>query len=226
MCGRYTLKSKGIDVQRELRLDHEPVLEARYNIAPTQAAPVVLDSAPRQLVTARWGFTPRWARDVNEGAKHINARAESLADRRLFQDALLHTRCLVPCDGFYEWRHHGKQSTPLFVHAPSHPIQTMAGLWTTWRSPEGLEVVTFSIVTTAADAFMSRLHTRMPLFVAPGDRDAWLAPGLKPRELETLLHRANVAPLNAYEVSAHVNHVAVDDARCLEPAAAVQLDLL
>lgn len=113
MCGRYTLKSKGVDLQRELHLEHEPVLEPRFNIAPTQAAPIVLDAAPRQLVTARWGFTPRWAKDVNEGARHINARAESLAERRMFQDALLHARCLVPCDGFYEWRHHGKQSTPM-----------------------------------------------------------------------------------------------------------------
>lgn len=226
MCGRYTLKAKGVDLQRELHLDHEPVLEARYNIAPTQAAPIVLDANPRQLVTARWGFTPRWSTDVNEGAKHINARAESLSERRMFQDAFLHQRCLVPCDGFYEWRHHGKQSTPLYVHAPSHPLQTMAGLWTTWRSPEGLEVVTFSIVTTAADAFMSRIHTRMPLFVAPGDRSTWLAPAARPRELETLLHRANATPFAAFEVASHVNHVAIDDARCLEPAAAVQLDLL
>ena len=80
MCGRYTLKSKGIDLQRELNLDREPVVEARFNIAPTQAAPVVLDTNPRELVLARWGFTPRWAKDVHEGAKHINARAESLAE--------------------------------------------------------------------------------------------------------------------------------------------------
>ena len=152
MCGRYTLKSRGVDLQRELHLDHEPVLETRFNIAPTQAAPVVLDSNQRELVMARWGFTPQWSKDVNEGAKHINARAESLTEKRMFSEALKHARCLVPCDGFYEWKHHGRQATPLFIHAPEHPIQTMAGLWTTWRSPDGVKVATFSIITRPADA--------------------------------------------------------------------------
>ncbi len=226
MCGRYTLKSKGIDLQRELNLEREPVIEERFNIAPTQAAPVVLDTNPRELVLARWGFTPRWAKDVHEGAKHINARAESLAEKRMFTDALAHARCVVPCDGFYEWKHHGKQSQPLYVHAPSHPIQTMAGVWTTWRSADGIEVATFSIITTAADAFMSRIHSRMPVFVSPGDRARWLSTGTSSRDVQTLLQKRVETPLAAFEVSQAVNHVAIDDARCLEPAATVQLELL
>lgn len=226
MCGRYTLKSKGVDLQRELHLDHEPVLEARFNIAPTQAAPVVLDSNQRELVMARWGFTPQWSKDVNEGAKHINARAESLTEKRMFSEALKHARCLVPCDGFYEWKHHGKQATPLFIHAPEHPIQTMAGLWTTWRSPDGITVVTFTIITAPADAMMSSIHSRMPLFIAPDARDAWLSTSTTADDLRHLLHRGADASFTAYEVGSHVNHVAVDDARCLEPAKAVQLDLL
>jgi len=226
MCGRYTLKAKGVDLQRELHLDHEPVLEPRYNIAPTQAAPVQLDQNPRELVMARWGFTPQWAKDFHEGAKHINARAESLAEKRMFSSALAHARCLVPCDGFYEWRHNGKQATPLFIHAPEHPIQTMGGVWTAWRSPEGLEVVTFSIITTPADAMISRIHTRMPLFVAPGAREAWLSSSTSAAEVQALLHRGADASFTAFEVGTHVNHVAFDDPRCLEPAKAVQLELL
>ncbi|MDX2010463.1 MAG: SOS response-associated peptidase [Myxococcaceae bacterium] len=226
MCGRYTLKAKGIDLQRELRLDHEPVLEPRYNLAPTQGAPVVLDTSPRELVIARWGFTPAWSRDVKDGARHINARAESLGEKRLFKDALAHRRCLVPCDGFYEWQHHGKQSTPHYVTSPEQPLLTMAGLWTPWRSPDGLEVVTFTIVTTAADAFMSRLHTRMPLFVPRDAREAWLATTTSTATISALLHGAPPPHLTAWAVGAHVNHVAFDDPRCLEKAAAVQLDLL
>lgn len=226
MCGRYTLKSKGVDLQRELNLDHEPVVEERFNIAPTQAAPIVLDTNPRELVLARWGFTPRWAKDVHEGAKHINARAESLAEKRMFTDALAHARCLVPCDGFYEWKHHGKQAQPLYVHAPSHPIQTMAGVWTTWRSPDGIEVATFSIITTAADAFMSRIHSRMPVFVSPEDRAQWLSTETSSRDVQALLQKRVETQLAAFEVSPAVNHVAIDDARCLEPATTVQLELL
>jgi putative SOS response-associated peptidase YedK len=226
MCGRYTLKSKGVDLQRELHLSNEPVLEARYNIAPTQAAPIVLDSNRRELVTARWGFLPRWAKDVHEGAKHINARAESLAEKRLFSEALKHSRCLVPCDGFYEWKHHGKQSTPLFIHAPENPIQTMGGLWTRWLSAQGVEVLTFSIITTAADTMMARIHSRMPLFVAPGAREAWLSASTTQGELQQLLHGGADTSFTAFEVSSYVNHAGLDDARCLEPAKAVQLDLL
>jgi putative SOS response-associated peptidase YedK len=226
MCGRYTLKTKGIDLQRELNLEREPVLEPRFNIAPTQAAPIVLDRAPRELVLARWGFTPRWSRDVNEGAKHINARAESLAEKRMFHDALAHARCLVPCDGFYEWKHAGRQAQPMFIHAPAHPLQTMAGLWTTWRSVDGLEVVTFSIVTTAADAFMSRLHTRMPVFVAPDAREAWLSTTTTPAEVQRLLEAKADVSFTAFEVGPEVNHVSIDDERCVAPAKIVQLDLL
>jgi putative SOS response-associated peptidase YedK len=221
MCGRYTLKAKGIDLQRELRLDHEPVLEPRYNIAPTQGAPVLLDRTPRELVIARWGFTPSWSKDVAD-----DARAESLTEKRLFKDALAQRRCLVPCDGFYEWQHHGRQSTPHYVTSPEQPVLTMAGLWTPWRSPEGLEVVTFSIITTAADAFMSRLHTRMPRFVPRDARDTWLSHDTALPDVSTLLHGAHPPHLAAWAVGAHVNQVAFDDPRCLEKAAAVQLDLL
>lgn len=226
MCGRYTLKAKGVDLQRELHLDHEPVLEARYNIAPTQAAPVVLDTNPRELVLARWGFTPRWARDVNEGAKHINARAESVAEKKMFADALSHARCLVPCDGFYEWKHHGKQATPIYLHTPDHPIQTMAGLWTTWRSPAGLQVVTFSIITTVADETVGRIHTRMPLFLAPDARASWLSSSTTKAQLEALLRGGADVTFTALEVGPHVNKASVDDPSCIEPAKAVQLDLL
>jgi putative SOS response-associated peptidase YedK len=225
MCGRYTLKAKGVDLQRELNLDHEPVLEPRFNIAPTQAAPIILDTNPRELVLARWGFAPQWLKNVNEGAKHINARAESIYERPTFKGAIAHARCLVPCDGFYEWKHHGRQSTPIYLSVPTHPIQTLAGLWTTWRSPEGLEVVTYSIVTRASNEFMSRIHTRMPVFIAPEAREAWLTKEATPSLVEGLLHSAP-PELTAVEVAPHVNKVGVDDARCLEPAAAVQLDLL
>lgn len=223
MCGRYTLKSRGSDLQRELHLDHEPVLEARYNIAPTQAAAVVLDSNPRELVLARWGFTPSWARAITEGSKHFNARVESIAEKRMFTAALTHHRCLIPCDGFYEWRHHGKNATPYFLHAPDDGVLTMAGLWTTWRSPDALEIVTFTSITTEADAFMSRLHTRMPAFIQKEHRAAWLSHGT---DVKAALSLISPPQLDAFEVSHHVNNAAFDDPRCLEKPTAVQLDLL
>jgi len=153
-------------------------------------------------------------------------RSEGLPEQRLFHEAFEHRRCLVPCDGFYEWKHHGRQSTPLYVQAKDQAVQTMAGLWTSWRSGDGLEVVTFTIVTRAADAFMERLHARMPLFLAPEVRGAWLDPATPSSTLKELLMPTFALTLTATEVSHRVNSVAFDDPRCLEPASAVQLDLL
>lgn len=212
MCGRYTIKARGTDLQRELELAHEPVIEPRYNVAPSQAAPVVLSADPHALVLAHWGFTPSWARSLTEGARHFNARGESLHEKRLFRDA---RRCLVICDGFFEW----KQSRPFHLRSPDHRVLTMAGLWNTWRDPHGLQSVTFTIITLAADAFMSTLHSRMPAFIAKEHRRAWLGDG-------DALDLLGSTTLEAVEVSTHVNNAAFDDARCLEKPAATQLDLL
>ncbi len=227
MCGRYTLKTSAIDLQREFNLDAEPQLEARYNIAPTQAAPVIVDTAPRRLTLARWGLIPTWAKDARIAAKLINARSETLAEKPAFKDLLLDHRCLVPCDGFYEWRRHGKQKTPMFIEAPEHGPLAMAGLWTSWRSPEGVDVMTFTIVTTAANETVRPIHDRMPAFLDREARARWLSgPTKDAAALLELLRPWHAGPLRAYEVSPHVNAVAADDPTCIAPATTVQLTLL
>lgn len=214
MCGRYALKASNLDLRAELHLDEVPQLHARFNIAPMQAAPVVLDAAPRVLTIAQWGLLPHWAKDEKIAHQLVNARAETLAEKAAFRDT---HRCLVPCDGFYEWRHESKQRVPHFVRSTSGRVMTMAGLWSRWRSPEGLELDTFTIITTAANDQLATLHERMPVFIDPSQRLAWLA-GETPLPSHETFEITQVSP--------HVNSVSVDDETCLEPATTVQLRLL
>jgi putative SOS response-associated peptidase YedK len=227
MCGRYVLKASTLDLKREFHLDEVPALHARYNIAPLQAAPVILDHAPRKLVLAQWGLLPRWAKDARLAHQLINARAETLESKPAFRDLLGTHRCLVPCDGFYEWRHEGPQRLPHFVHDAGGHLLAMAGLWSRWRSPDGLDLDTFTIITTRANAALRSLHERMPVFLDAEARERWLSgPTSDLAALEALLVPWHGSPLEITPVSQHVNSVTVDDERCLEPPSTVQLRLL
>jgi putative SOS response-associated peptidase YedK len=224
MCGRYVLKTSALDLERELHLEGTPVVEARYNLAPLQAAPVLLGEGPRQLTLSRWGLLPRWAKDPRLASRLINARSETVSTTSAFKDLLAAHRCLVPCDGFYEWTREGRQRNPHYIHAETPRLLTMAGLWSTWTSPEGLAVTTFTILTTGANELVRPLHDRMPVFVDGPDREAWLR---GPYEAAApLLRPWGGAALAEHQVGRGVNSVAVDHPGCLDPAAAVQLGLL
>lgn len=230
MCGRYTLTVSGEILQRELNLERVHELGPRYNLAPMQAAPIVTNEAPRELTIARWGLLPPWAKDAAFASNTINARSETLREKKTFQHAFEARRCLVPADGFFEWKKAGKAKAPLHVTFSSKRLMTMAGLWSTWRSPEGLDVVTFTIVTVPANTFISTFHDRMPVFLDGDARAKWLAPATKdPSALEalaTLLRPWQGEPLVTREVNPKVNSVSVDDPSCLESAKVVQLSLL
>ena len=227
MCGRYVLKASAIDLQREFHLDEVPQLSPRYNIAPLQAAPIILDVAPRQLVVARWGLLPHWAKSAKLAHQLVNARAETLQDRNAFRELLPNHRCLIPCDGFYEWRKEAGQKLPHFVHRPDGKLLAMAGLWSRWRSPDGLDVDTFTVITTRASSDLVELHDRMPVFLDDEGRQRWVSgPTHDLPALEALLRPWHASKLEITPVSPHVNSVAVDDERCLEPPATVQLRLL
>lgn len=228
MCGRYVLKASPAELQKVFHLEEVPeVLPPRFNIAPLQAAPIILDAAPKALTIARWGLLPHWAKDPKVASRMINARAETLATRGAFKELLPKHRCLVPCDGFYEWKRDGRARQPHFIHAASGELLAMAGLWSRWRSPDGIDVVTFTVVTSASNPLVASIHDRMPVFLDEAGRRAWLAgTGATLAELQALLHPWDGAPLAEYAVSPHVNKATVDDPACLEPARTVQLSLL
>jgi putative SOS response-associated peptidase YedK len=227
MCGRYVLKASPAELKRVFHLEQLPeALPPRFNIAPLQAAPVILDAAPKALTVARWGLLPHWTKDTKVASKMINARAETLAKKTVFKQLLPRHRCLVPCDGFYEWKHAGRLREPHYIHAPSGELLAMAGLWSRWTSPDGLDVITFTVITCAANEQIRSLHGRMPVFLDEEGRRRWLSgPACELAALETLL-RPWPRPLSAYAVTPHVNKTTVDDPSCLEPAHTVQLSLL
>ncbi len=223
MCGRYSLKTNPLELQAALELDRVPDIQARFNIAPTQDAPIITALNPKALTIARWGLIPNWTQELRKISHTFNARSETLKQKGIFKDAFARRRALVPIDGFYEWKQVGKLKQPLHITLQSHRPFCLAGLWDTWRSPAGLEVISFSIVTTQANDFIRAIHQRMPVVIAPANRHTWLTDDAHAIDL---LKPWNGEAMTALEVSQAVNKVAVDDPRCLEPAKSVQLPLV
>ncbi|MBW2281553.1 MAG: SOS response-associated peptidase [Deltaproteobacteria bacterium] len=230
MCGRFTLHSpKDFIAQRfEVDLDGIPELAPRYNIAPTQQALAVLVNTrdagtAREARTLRWGLIPHWAKDGAKLPLMINARVETLAERPAYRDAFRTHRCLIPADGFYEWRvNDGKNpKTPYFLHLRGGNLFAMAGLWAHWRPmAEGAEPITScTIVTAPANSALAPIHDRMPVILAPENEAAWLDPELQdPEALRALLTPLGPEHFEKRVVSTLVNSVEHDGPRLIEPA--------
>ena len=153
MCGRFLLNSPLVELQRAFRFPERPNLEPRYNVAPTQTVPIARlrkDREGRELALVRWGLVAFWAKDLSIGSKMINARAEGIESKPAFQAAFKARRCLVPADGFYEWQKVDGGKQPMLIRLRSGELFGFAGLWETWREPEG-PVETCTIVTTGTE---------------------------------------------------------------------------
>ncbi|MFI5363132.1 MAG: SOS response-associated peptidase [Elusimicrobiota bacterium] len=219
MCGRYSQTASLKELRERFGFAASEVteLKPRYNIAPTQDAPVLVDDGGLALKMFRWGLIPSWSKDAAIGHKPINARAETVAEKPSFRKPLRSRRCLVLADGFYEWRvlpGGGKQ--PLRAALKSREPFTLAGLWDEWKSPDGKSVRTFTIVTAEAEPSFREIHTRMPVLLDPKDRAPWLDAKTPVEELLPLLHAR--PGLETYAVSTLVNSPRNDVPACLEPA--------
>ena len=174
MCGRYTLAKplKGIQSHfgpLHINLEYRP----SYNIAPSQLSPVVINnSEQRELTAMKWGLVPSWAKD--EKMKLINARSETAHEKPSFKNSLRNKRCLIPADGFLEWR--GTEKQPCYIYLKDQALFAFAGLWSTWNSPEGVSLNTYSILTTAANEKLTPIHARMPVILPSEQYETWLAP--------------------------------------------------
>ncbi len=224
MCGRYTLTVDQEALQVALGVEGLLHPRPRFNIAPTQEAPaVVVGEGPARAAALRWGLVPFWADDPSIGNRMINARSETAHRKPAFRQAFSRRRCLLPADGFYEWKKAPGGKRPFWVHREDRGVFTMAGLWERWRpegdggSEPGEPVETFTILTTDANEMLRPLHDRMPVIVAPEDRGVWLDPDAGEDALLDLLRPAPAAPLGVREVSTRVNSPANDDAACLDP---------
>ncbi|MFK7988083.1 MAG: SOS response-associated peptidase [Sandaracinaceae bacterium] len=226
MCARYTMATPS----DELIAEFEATLVAdaarpRYNIAPTDGAPIVAlgKAGERQIGLARFGFIPHWAKDRKIGVRMLNARVETVADKPAFRTAYHRHRCLVVADGFYEWRKDPeaadkkKRKTPMRFVLPDGPAFGMAGLFSVWRDPEGEKVSSFTVLTREALGAVATIHHRMPVVLRQDDYAAWLSRDTEGPALSAILERHRGALLGGYEVDRRVGSVRNDDASLIEP---------
>jgi putative SOS response-associated peptidase YedK len=218
MCGRYLLISPVEAMRRFFDVGGLLNLPPRYNIAPTQDAPVVrLDKeGRRELILMRWGLVPLWAKDLSIGARCINARADSVAEKPAFRDAFERRRCLVPADGFFEWEKKGKVKQPWRIGPAEDGLMALAGVWERWRAPDGGVVRSYAVVTTDANELVRPLHDRMPVVVPPERFADWLEPQTRAERLREIMRPYPAERMRAFPVSRRVNDVRNDDAGCIE----------
>ncbi|MBR0657569.1 SOS response-associated peptidase [Plastoroseomonas arctica] len=179
MCGRYLLQRAPGALQRYFQaVNPTPNHPPSWNIAPTQVSLVVRrhpQSGERHLDALRWGLVPRWAKDITGAARLMNARSEGIAQKPSFREAFADRRCLVPMDGFYEWRKQGAGKQAYAAALRSGEPMAMAGLWEGWKQPDGTWLRTYTIITTTANAKLSLVHERMPVILPPETWEEWLS---------------------------------------------------
>ncbi len=217
MCGRYELHTHPAAIALTFGLKLPLAITPRYNIAPMQDVPMVryAQSGERELAFVRWGLVPRWAKDPSIGAKMINARGETLADKPSFRTAFRKHRVLLPADGFYEWMQTAKGKQPIHIGMKDKAPFAFAGLAERWLSEAGEVLDTCTIVTTQANAMLATMHDRMPVIVPPAQYERWL--DVAQVEVGDLLVPFPADQMTWYPVSTRVNSVRNDDAQLLDP---------
>jgi putative SOS response-associated peptidase YedK len=207
MCGRFEIHSAleiiakifGIDT---VSFDYQP----NYNIAPGQEVLVVVGDGKRKLALSRWGFMPSWAKELADGYKMINARAETAAEKPSFRQAFQKQRCLVVADGFYEWKKEGAAKKPYYIRLRSGRPFGFAGLYNIWKSPEGEEIRTCTIITTDSNDLIRSIHDRMPVIASPDQYDLWLDDKVHEKALlQSVLKPYPSVDLDMYAVTPKVN---------------------
>ncbi|MGB8611232.1 MAG: SOS response-associated peptidase [Pseudolabrys sp.] len=218
MCGRYAVTSAPEAIRALFGYLEQPNFPPRYNVAPTQPIAVVrLIDGRREFALVRWGLLPSWVKDPRDFTLLINARGESVMDKPAFSAAVKRRRCLVPADGFYEWKAVGPGKQPYYVRAKSGAPLAFAGLWETWIGPNSEEMETATIVTTRANRPLADIHERMPVIVAPDAFNLWLdCANVDAETAAALIAPAPDDLLEAYEVSTAVNRTANDNPKLIE----------
>jgi len=208
MCGRYTLRTRLNRLLQIYGAESQIEWEPRYNIAPTQEVVTIRaanEKDYREAVLMRWGLIPPWADDPKIGGRMINARAETIAEKRSFKSPLKRRRCLVLADGFYEWKREGKTKQPYYIHMKDDTPFAFAGLWERWKQDQ-LTLESCTIITTTANDLLAPLHDRMPAILSEPDFDLWLDPAQEdPEQLTPLLDPYPADAMELYPVSTAVN---------------------
>jgi putative SOS response-associated peptidase YedK len=222
MCGRFTQKSEKPDIQLEFYIQGwqaEPAVS--YNIAPSQKAGIIINDGAKNIFTSyKWGFVPHWAKDSKSGYNMINAKAETITQKPSFKNPFKNKRCLIPGNGFYEWKKTGKDKIPYYIFFKNNSIFSMAGLYDEWLTPENTKLFTFTIITTEANELIADIHDkkRMPVIIQKKDREQWLDNSkCNEAELLALLKPYSTELMDAYKVSSLVNSPVNNSIECIKP---------
>jgi putative SOS response-associated peptidase YedK len=216
MCGRFTLAKKSAEVAARFHIViPEDSRVTTYNAAPSQVLPVITSRDPGRLSLARWGLPAPWKKESQQLV--INARTETLQQKKLFRPLLEQGRCLVPADGFYEWDKQGSKRQPLRFRLAGDELFAFAGLYQLTTDGSGNGMVAFTILTTAANELVRPVHDRMPVILLPEAEDAWLSAAAWEDSLESLLQPYPAGAMQAYTVSPSVNRTGVDHEGLIAP---------
>mgnify|MGYP001481844441 FL=1 len=222
MCGRFMLTADQDSFEDRFSLTGFDLgWVPSFNIAPTQEVLAVTnDGSENRPELMRWGLVPSWANDLKIGNRMINARSETLAEKPSFRTAFKRRRCLIPADGFYEWKREGKAKKPMLITANPGGLFAFAGLWETWKQPDDSWLLTCAIITTSANEFMKSIHDRMPVILPRESEASWL----DPEEQDTAMLSELLLPydsdrMEAYEVSTLVNSPRNNFPEVIEPVA-------
>jgi putative SOS response-associated peptidase YedK len=221
MCGRFTLHTPESRIREAFNLDVSESLglHPRYNIAPSQQVPIIRDTeSGREMVMAKWGLIPHWSKEAKTKYSTINARIETVAEKPTYRSPFKHRRCLIPADGFYEWKMVDGRKVPHHIRMRDNDVFALAGLWDRWEG-DGGSLDSCSIIVMPANETMKSLHERMPAIIAPAHYDPWMDSGVTDKaEIMSYLTSAPSNQLMTYPISAWVNSPKHDDDRCIEPA--------
>jgi len=232
MCGRaystYTAEELYFQFLNRRPLDGSDfTLKPNYNMSPTHDAPIIRRAeGSREVALMRWGIVPPWEKQFSTKLSTINAKSEGAFESRLYKSSVVKRRCIVPVSGFFEWKKEGTGKRPFRIFQKDSPIMAMAGIWSSWRAlptkedPAPQERLSFSIMTTAANSFMSKIHERMPVILETKDFEEWLDPEVQePDQIGNLLKPCPAAWLDCVEVSTMVNSPRNNRSEVLDPIA-------
>ena len=214
MCGRYTLgESQNLFRRFHVSEDGLAVAE-RFNVAPSQHMPVIIGGASNQITLMQWGLIPSWSKDTKSSGGLINARVEGILDRPTFRTPIRKRRCLVPADGFYEWKKEEdlEHRVPYYIRRKDHQLFAFAGIYDVWHGPGGEVVEGYAVLTTRPNSLMEPIHKRMPVILEESAEPAWL--DVQGADIHSLLVKlANPFPseeLEAFPISTKVNSPSLD----------------
>ena len=221
MCGRFSATFSFREIKLRWNLHGDFSFEPRYNIAPSQSVPVIVRNGDQnETKLMKWGLIPSWAPDPSIGNRMINARAETLLEKPSFRKLVSQRRCIIPADGFYEWRREGNGKVPVWIHLKNKEPFAFAGLWDSWRHPQdGAVLNTFTIITTDPNTLVRRMHNRMPVIYDEAMGRQWLEHqfGGSGIRLAAALRPWPAEHMAAHDVLPLVNAPENDSAECIKP---------